>query len=225
MSKNNPTLTKTLSLLPGCSEHDHATWLIGPCGVHRDSDSRERGNWIALIRALDAIDPDGNDHEVHRFGHWAVGWVEEMATRPESACFVEAEAIADALTEYPVVSDDVLSEVESEDEAEAWGSYARREFCQMIDRVVSQIDPEHEHISYDPDDDSAFELWRAGCDAFNLYVEHDQAGPEFPIERWEDEIVREEHPRFPWSDWARSARAELAAKIAAIVADNREATE
>ena len=107
-------MTKTLALLPGGSLHEHAEWLIGPVGQHRDSDSIEESNFRVAVAAFVALDPNERDHEVHRFGHWAVGWIEEIATRPGSACAKLANEMREQLKSYSILDDDDHSALEAE---------------------------------------------------------------------------------------------------------------
>lgn len=107
---------KTVSVLPGCSDHEHADWLIGPVGVHRDSDPVDRSNWETVIDAYDQADPDGTDHEILHFGHWAVGWVEEVAYRPGSKCAELADEFRERLEAYPILDERRYSLLELEGE-------------------------------------------------------------------------------------------------------------
>lgn len=126
----------TLAKLPGGTYHEHTTWIIGPVGVHRDSDSIARSNFAVACARLVTLDPDEVDHEVHRFGHFAVGWVEEIATRPGSPCAKLADEMRASLESYPILDDDHHSEVEAEDVSEAWPSIAsglRRSLTDSVD--------------------------------------------------------------------------------------------
>lgn len=107
-------MTKTLKILPGCSDHPHADWLIGPVGVHRDSDLIAQSNWAVVTEAYLAADPDQIDHEVHRFGHFAVGGILEVAYRPGSAVAGIAAHFRMALENYPILNEDHHSQMEAE---------------------------------------------------------------------------------------------------------------
>ena len=108
---------KPASVLPIASpserERDEG-WLICPTGQHRDSDLVERCNFVIACEEMERHDPEGVDHAVLRFGHWAVGWVEELVVRPGTACHREAQEIAAALADYPILSDDRHAEMEME---------------------------------------------------------------------------------------------------------------
>lgn len=135
-------MPKTLGILPGCHDHDHASWYIGPVGHHRDSDLNERSNWAVMIARYREIDPEEHDHEIHRFGHWGVGWVEECAYRPGSAVAAAADEMRASLDAHPILDEDAHSALESEEVSEAWDSWQCREVRQDIVReLVSRIDP------------------------------------------------------------------------------------
>jgi hypothetical protein len=105
---------KTLSILPGCDDHEHATWLIGPVGHHRDSDTVEEANWQCVTERFAELDPEQSTWEIHRFGHWAVGWVEEIAYVPGSAVARAAAEFRRRLDNYPVLDEMRLEWLESE---------------------------------------------------------------------------------------------------------------
>lgn len=111
----DPNAVKTLSLLPGCQDHEHADWQLGPVGVHRDAEAIDRCNWEVVTEAYAAIDPDGNDHEIHHFGHWAVGWIDEVAYRPGSECARLAAEFRERLENYPILDEMRLSMMEHEE--------------------------------------------------------------------------------------------------------------
>lgn len=153
-------VVKTLSLLPGCSDHDHADWLIGPVGQHRDSDSIEESNFRVAVARFQAIDPDEHDHEIHRFGHWAVGWVEEIATRPGSPCAALAVEMRAALADYAILDEDDHSALESEHVTENMSaimselrSDLRKEFARR-----NALDPEFDDMSEDEISDALDEI-------------------------------------------------------------------
>lgn len=74
------------------------------CGAERTCDFLAR-----LETALEA-----SDFETHRFGHWGPGWIEIIVVRPGSACHREAQAIAAAVSDYPVLDEHDYSEREHE---------------------------------------------------------------------------------------------------------------
>lgn len=108
-----------LSALPGCHNHEHKDWVIGPVGVHRDSEPIDRCNWEVVTELFAKLDPEYLDHEIHHFGHWAVGWVDEIAYRPGSAIATEASKIRAGLEDYAILDEDRLGMMELEESDDA----------------------------------------------------------------------------------------------------------
>ena len=94
----------------GLALEDRQDWLVAPCGHNRDSTLLDESNWATQLKAL----PEGDDAEIHCFGHWACGWFEILIVRPGSAAAKEAEELEGALSNYPVLSDEDYSEREFE---------------------------------------------------------------------------------------------------------------
>lgn len=93
-------------------EHEWTSTGLGPVGQHRDSDPLDRSNFTVIYDDLSTRFPDSVD--VVRFGHWAVGWVEEIAYDTGSEV---SEAVArwrDRLDSYPVADEEHFSELEWE---------------------------------------------------------------------------------------------------------------
>lgn len=90
--------------------HRQAEWNIGPVGHHRDSDPVEETNWLVTLEKMLIIDSKGEHHEVFRFGHWAVGWIEELAVEPGSECDKLREELAKRLETYPILDEQYLEE-------------------------------------------------------------------------------------------------------------------
>lgn len=109
-------MQKLVKHLPNCSDHERANWYIGPVGHHRDSDAVEESNWQHVCIEFLVIDPDGFDHTILRFGHWAVGWVEEIAYRPGSKVAELAAAFKSQLESYPLLNEEIYAELEHDDE-------------------------------------------------------------------------------------------------------------
>ena len=100
-------------------DSEYQDWY-GCGGRSRDSGCLEESNFACTIRALEAVDPEGEDHRVESYGHWAVGWIEEIYVRPGSPCFDAATEIEAALSDYPVLDESDFSERETEAANETW---------------------------------------------------------------------------------------------------------
>ena len=110
---------------------DHGHWLV-VVGRHRESDVLERSNFQVAQERLEKIDPDCCVVESET--HWAVGWVEHLLVDPANARAVqEAEAMREAIEEYPILDEDHFSNLEHEEAAEYWAGMSIRgrvEACQ-----------------------------------------------------------------------------------------------
>lgn len=97
---------------------------------HRDSDSVTRSNFI---RGLEILGGESRTVQIIRERHWAVGWVEWIAIHEsDSAALKEADSIAAALEDYPVVDDEHLCALEWDEAADYWERMNvrdRAEYC------------------------------------------------------------------------------------------------
>lgn len=100
---------------------------IGPVGQHRDSRVLERANFRVIYADLRERFGEDRVHDP-RFGHWAVGWVEELAWNAGDPDLYEAvQQWADALESYPVADETVFSEMEMNESIEAIPNLASSE--------------------------------------------------------------------------------------------------
>jgi hypothetical protein len=99
-----------VSRLTGYSR-PNGTGLVGII-QHRDSDCLDQSNFATAVATLTEIDDRTN---VVSFGHWAVGWVEEISVPLTDAICDAVESMVDALSDYPVLDDADYSERETED--------------------------------------------------------------------------------------------------------------
>lgn len=149
------------------------TWIT-IVGQHRDSDILERSNYRVIVRGMRERFPDSV--EEHRFGHWAVGWVEEcfIDSTNEEACAAAFEW-HESLEGYPVADDSDHSDLEFEERCNSWDSWGRREFLRAIEKHFKGIDlsipdetldeweREGEVIEHECDTDGSA-LWRMHVD-------------------------------------------------------------
>lgn len=98
-------------------DSDYRDWY-GVVGRSRDSDCLEESNFAMALKRLGG--EDSEDVLVARYGHWAVGWVEEVYVRPETKAADEAQKIVDELESYPVLDDDDFNEREYNKACEIW---------------------------------------------------------------------------------------------------------
>jgi hypothetical protein len=84
---------------------------IGPVGRSRDSEALELSNFDVVY--ADLSENFGEAVSVARFGHWGVGWIEELIWDNGRSDVVDAvEAWDRALGDYPVADDMHFSETE-----------------------------------------------------------------------------------------------------------------
>jgi hypothetical protein len=129
---------------------DRQDWLVCPVIQTRDSETLDRSNFVSFLAALGG---ESETVEVHRFGHWGPGWYEIIIVAPETPARAEAEQIAAALEDYPVVDEQAYSDLEYKETCEYWenmGLSERVETCQRADVTVFAARRDN---PYDCDDD------------------------------------------------------------------------
>lgn len=84
---------------------------------NRDSDTLTESNWLCSLRELGG---EGDNVEIHRFGHWACGWWEALCVRKGSFQEKIAQEIADSLTDYPVLNEEHFSEMAMDEANRTW---------------------------------------------------------------------------------------------------------
>ena len=125
----------------GLGLDDRQTWLVAPCGTNRDADALTRSNWRVQAKEFVELDPNGEDHEVHRFGHWGPGWYKIVVCRPGSPAELAARVIQLKYDNYPSLDDDRNSDAEQEEANEVWkGCYSDSERIDYIRRYRSQFE-------------------------------------------------------------------------------------
>ncbi len=87
---------------------------IGPVGEHRDSDALERSNF--RVTYPDMVTRFGDAVQRVTFGHWAVGWVAEIAYDAGRADIVAYDADTRArIADYPALDETDWSDMEWSD--------------------------------------------------------------------------------------------------------------
>ena len=96
---------------------DREAWIVLGCGRNRDSGPSAESNFASALAELGG---EGENVEVHRFGHWACGWYETILVRPGTPEETIAEDIESRLAAYPILDEADLDEREREAAAETW---------------------------------------------------------------------------------------------------------
>jgi hypothetical protein len=95
-------------------------------GQHRDSNTLTRSNFRCLLKAIGG--EEGDSVIVVEESHWAVGWVQWIGIHKDNAkALQKADAIIAGLEDYPVISDDDLTELEHEETCQFWENVSTRE--------------------------------------------------------------------------------------------------
>lgn len=101
---------------------------------HRDSDTVTRSNFRVMLRALGG---ESDTVFILRSSHFLVGWCEDIYVDPADVRACEtADGILRKLEEYPVASDDDLSDLEWTEAAQYWARMSvreRAEYCARFD--------------------------------------------------------------------------------------------
>lgn len=130
----------------GAHWHEYFVFL----GQNRDSDSLTRSNFIC---ALEALGGESETVIVVREGHWACGWVEWIAIHEsDTAALEQADSIACALEDYPVVNEEHWSELEWNEAADYWERMRVRDRIEYCERAGISIFAAR--LDYLPQDDS-----------------------------------------------------------------------
>lgn len=134
-------------------DYDYAgDWFVAPCARNRDSGLLDESNWAAQSKIISESDPDGHDHAIASFGHWACGWFEIVLVRPGSDAYDRAVEIENSLDGYPVLDGSDLSERENEAVSSYWERMSVKErlwYCQKA--KVSIFAARREYLPEDPD--------------------------------------------------------------------------
>ena len=83
----------------------------------RDSDILTESNWTV---ALEQLGGEGDNVEIHRFGHWACGWWEALCVAKDSDVWESAKEMCDSLSDYPVLNEEHFCEMEMEEANRIW---------------------------------------------------------------------------------------------------------
>lgn len=120
----------------GLGLEDRQDWHVCPVVVTRDTeDPLTLSNWEVFKRELARVDPEGENHETHRFGHWGPGWFEIVIVRPDTAALIEAQELADAMASYPVLDDSDFSEREHAKGCDVWRNMSVSERVELLRKL------------------------------------------------------------------------------------------
>lgn len=129
-------------------------------GQHRDSDILTRCNWQAatetleaLAEQLDAFDDAGDSVvQIAHDSHWAVGWCDTLLVHKNAppALIAEAESIVKRLRDYPILDENLFSEMEETEANETWNFISLRERIELCAEAgISIFHARHKYFPYD----------------------------------------------------------------------------
>lgn len=129
-------------------------------GQHRDSDILTRSNWKAatetleaLAEQLDAFDSEGDSYlQIAHDSHWAVGWCDTLLVHKDAppALIAEAESIVKRIRDYPILDENLFSEMEETEANETWNYFSLRERIELCAQAgISIFHARHKYYPYD----------------------------------------------------------------------------
>lgn len=110
----------------------------------------------------------------------------------------EMRKVLDGLDDYPLIDEGDHSDLECDDESEAWENYGKDDFRRALRKAV----PHHADLFDHIPDDALWMIWREMCDTWNIHggtgCEHEPGGVCFFF----NEIARPYRhlPPRPWSE-------------------------
>lgn len=81
--------------------------LLACVSTHRETPPIFVPNQEIAVCMLAEADPDGTAHALHRFSHWAVGWIDYVIVNTQRAAVVDVCAdIMERLDAYPLLNEE-----------------------------------------------------------------------------------------------------------------------
>jgi len=168
---------------------DLSEFYLAPVSVTRDtSDSVSLSNWQVITAELASL-ARHDDTGIARMGHWACGWYEIFLIHAtDRECLERADEWAADLESYPVADESHLSELEYQEEEEAWERYGEEDWRNAIANVLERYAPADSDQWWASDladtltDEQLSQSWHAATEADGWQCEHHQDGPRFNIE-------------------------------------------
>lgn len=118
-------------------DSDYRDWY-GVIGQSRDSTALERSNFKI---ALERLGGESDTVIVARYGHWAVGWIDEIYVKPNTPECAVAEQIEKELSNYSILDEIDFSDEEQIEADEIWANcYDWRERIEYIREHSSEFE-------------------------------------------------------------------------------------
>jgi hypothetical protein len=163
---------------------DLSDFYLAPVSVTRDTaDSLSLSNWQVVTEELEKL-ARHDETGIARMGHWACGWYEIFLIHAtDSEALKAADQWAADLESYPVADESHLSELESQEEDEAWERYGESEWRDAIAKQLEQYAPDSadqywaSELAETLTDEQLSASWSAACEADGWHCEHHSDGP------------------------------------------------
>ena len=168
---------------------DLSAFYLAPIHKTRDTaDALTLSNWRVIERDLDQL-AQHDETGATTIGHWACGWYEiYLIHETDTVALQAADQWAASLEQYPVADEEDWSELESEEEQEAWENWARSDWRAAVEKVLQTFAPDDADCYWadellDTVEDAALdELWVDLSGQLGWAVEHVSDGPSFNFE-------------------------------------------
>ena len=149
---------------------DQEDWLVAPVSITRDTQcSVTLSNWAAIQEDLER---EGIDYDIHRFGHWGPGWFEIILIEPTEKAAEWLYDTKGALADYPVLDESKMSEIESEQEMDAWDGWLYRDFEDALeDRLDITLEDDISYEAFNDWRELACVDWNHGNDGAGINIE------------------------------------------------------
>lgn len=135
--------------------------------------------WNDDFTHQDTIDEFKEDYGPPKVVHLTGGWGSNTLWLLECE---ETNDIIACLADYPLLDDDLHSQVEMEWEEEAWDSYVRYDLYSAMDEELQEAIDEQK-----PTDGKLYEAYRLAMESTNTYPTPEQAGVHIDTKRIQDE--------------------------------------
>lgn len=167
---------------------DFSEFYLAP--IHRTRDTADAltlSNFRVIAAELERL-ADHDETGVVSIGHWACGWYEIFLIHEiDTAALERADEWAATLSCYPVADESDWSELEYEQEIEAWDSYGCREWRDALVTALETYAPEDSDVYWADEtidrltEAQLYDAWHSLSEQLSWSVQHESDGPSFNI--------------------------------------------
>lgn len=193
---NDPRIDPSEMHLKDCNEDEAEFFRVDAfCeGDYSGSGVQGRANQQALRKEFS--DLDGVVYWTEHWPHNTTDFIFSVQVLKDPRYQALKETL-EGLEDYPIISEDVLSELESEEEWEAWTNYGADDFRRELRKLASHHDELFDRI-YDHEDGLSLLLW-VWREVANEPAIHETGGVFFPF----DHYIREQRQE-TWKEIRRA---------------------